>query len=101
MAENDRLWTPSSRQLKLAELLLNPDDRRPLKDKFAELKVPERTARRWMRDERYIGYLNSQIERFTDSQLVDVWRALINQARRGNVMAIKLFFELKNLYKVW
>lgn len=100
-ADNGTSWIPKPRQIKLAELLLNPEDRRTQKEKFAALRVPERTGRRWLKDKRYIDYLNSQIELLTDGKLVEVWIALINQCRRGNTMAIRLFFELKGMYKFW
>jgi len=82
-------------------MLLSPEDRRTQKAKFESIGLPERTFYRWVNDERFIGYLNSQIERYTISQLVDVWRALLTQCKRGNIQAIKVFFEMKGMYKVW
>lgn len=82
----------------MAELLLNPDDRRTKGQKMQEVGVPERTFYRWMKDPRYIEYINKQLDRYTDGELVEVWKSLLNQAKRGNIQAIKLFFELKKLY---
>lgn len=90
----------------MAELLLNPDDRRTKAEKMKEVDVPPRTFYRWMKDKRYVDYINTQLERYTDGELAGVWRALINQCNRGNIQAIKLFFEMKELHpdikaKMW
>lgn len=88
----------------MAELLLNPEDRRTKAEKIKEVGVPHRTFYRWMKDKRYVDYINSKLDQYTNSELSEVWRALINQCKRGDVKAIKLFFEMKELHpstKVW
>lgn len=100
-AENGRPWTPTAKQIKMAELLLNPDDRRTKKAKYESINLPERTFYRWMKDERFIKYLNDQLGHYSDSQLYEVWQSLIIQCKRGNVQAMKLFFQLKGLYNEW
>jgi hypothetical protein len=88
----------------MAALLLNPEDRRTKKAKLESIELPERTFYRWMKDKRYVDYINSQLDQYTDGELAEVWRALINQCKRGNIQAIKLFFEMKEMHpstKVW
>jgi hypothetical protein len=82
----------------MAALLLNPEDRRTKKAKLESIELPERTFYRWMRDRRYVDYINSQLDQYIDGELADVWRALINQCKRGNIQAIKLLFEMKRMY---
>ena len=82
----------------MAELLLNPEDRRTKTDKMKEVGVPRRTFYKWMKDRRYVDYINSQLDQYTNTELPDIWKALIRQAIRGNTQAIKLFFEMKGLY---
>jgi len=96
--QKDTKWRPNPKQIKLAELLLNPEDRRTKTEKMKEADVSRKTFYRWMKDPRYIDYLNSQLEQYTNGELVDIWRALINQAKRGSFQHIKLFFELKGQY---
>ena len=81
----------------MAEMLLNPEDRRPKIDKIKELGISSRTFYAWMKDSRFISYLNSLIDEYTNSELYEVWKALLLQCKRGNVQAIKLFFEMKSL----
>ena len=91
-------WQPHAKQIKMAELLLNPEDRRTKKDKCAEVGITHKTLWKWMKDQRYVAYVNDQLEQYTNGELADVWRALIGQCKRGNVQAMKLFFEMKELH---
>ncbi len=91
------IWRPSPKQVALAEMLLNPDDRRPKIDKINELKMSSRTFYKWMKDSRFINYLNSRVDEYTNGELSEVWKALLMQCKRGNIEAIKLFFKLKEL----
>ncbi|MHB8063524.1 MAG: phBC6A51 family helix-turn-helix protein [Ruminiclostridium sp.] len=91
-------WKPHAKQVKMAELLLNPEDRRTKFDKCKEVGVTQKTLWQWMKDNRFVDYLNGQLEQYTNGELAGVWRALINQCMRGNVSAMKLFFELKEMH---
>lgn len=90
-------WKPHAKQIKMVELLLNPEDRRPKTKKCEDVGVARKTFYRWMKDPRFVEYLNSRIDEFTNSELYEVWKALLMQCKRGNVQAIKLFFEMKEL----
>lgn len=63
-----------------------------------EVGVSRKTFYSWMKDPRYLDYVNSQLDQYTNSELADIWRALINQAKRGSLQHIKLFFEMKGMY---
>jgi uncharacterized HAD superfamily protein len=99
-------WKPNVKQIKMSELLLNPEDRRTKQEKCKEVGITTKTLWKWMNDNRYVEYVNSQLDQYTNGELAEVWRALINQCKRGNIQAIKLFFEMKELHpeiksKVW
>ncbi len=99
-------WRPSQKQVAIAEMLLNPEDRRTKKEKMEEVGVPHRTFYKWMKDKRFIDYMNSKLGQYTDGELAEVWKALIAQCKRGNIQAIKLYFEMKEIHpdikaKMW
>jgi hypothetical protein len=96
-AETGRIWRPSARQVRIAELLLNPEDRRSKKDKYESIGLPERTFYKWMKDDRFVDYLNSQIGKYTNAELYEIWKSLMMQCKRGNIEAMKLFFKMKEL----
>lgn len=97
-------WQPNPKQIKIVELLLNPEDRRTKEAKCKEAGIAFSTLWRWMKDDRFVGYMNSQLDKYTNGEMAEVWKALINQCKRGNIQAIKLFFEMKEMHpstKVW
>ncbi|MDU4960184.1 MAG: phBC6A51 family helix-turn-helix protein [Sporomusaceae bacterium] len=81
----------------MAEMLVNPDDKRTKGEKIKAAGLTERTFYRWMKDERYIAYVNSLVDQFTSAELPNVWKALVRQCNLGNTAAIKLFFDMKRL----
>jgi hypothetical protein len=96
--QEEIIWVPSAKQIKMAELLLNPEDRRSKIDKINEVGISSKTFYEWIKDKNFLDYLKSECDKYTDSELADIWRALIMQCKRGNVNAIKLYFELKGEY---
>lgn len=98
MAQNGTTKLYSGKRKKAAEMLANPDFTGTVTELIETVGVPRTTFYRWLDDEDYIGYINSLIERYTDSELSSVWKALVRECKKGNVQAIKLFFELKGKY---
>ena len=92
-----REWQPSASQVKMVELLLNPDDRRTKSEKIAEVGIARQTFYGWMKDKRFTDYLDAQIELYTNGEIFEIWKALVNAAKRGNVAAIKLFFDMMKI----
>ena len=93
-----KVWYPSSKQIKMADLLLNPEDRRTKKEKCEEVGIAFKTLWTWMNDDRFLKYLSDRIDRYTNGALPEVWRALVQQCNRGNVNAMRLYFEMKELH---
>lgn len=101
-----KAFYPHAKQRKMAELLLDPEDRRTKKEKCAEVGITHKTLCQWMKKPEYLEYINKQIDQYTNAELSEVWRALVNQCKRGNIQAMKLFFEMKELHpdvkaKLW
>lgn len=84
----------------MAEMLANPTDYKSDKEIYSSLGISHDTFYRWLREDteitHYAAYL---IERYTDKELGAVWAALIRECKKGDVRAIKLYFELKGRYK--
>ena len=88
----------TGKRKKVAEMLANPDFTGTITELIETIDVPRTTFYRWLEDEQYISYINSLIERYTDSELAAVWKSLVRECKKGNVQAIKLFFEMKGKY---
>lgn len=98
MARKSKEWKPNAKQIKMVELLINPEDRRTKEKKCEEVGIVFSTLWRWMKDERFVNYMNDQIDKYVNGEMADVWRALLAQCKRGNIQAIKLLFEVKEIH---
>ncbi len=80
-------------------MLINPEDNRTKTDKLKEAGVRRSTFYDWMKNENFLAYMNSQIDKYTDGELAEIWKALLRKCRLGDTAAIKLYFELKGKYR--
>lgn len=84
---------------KMAEMLANPEFDGNISKLCDEIGVARSTFYRWLDESDFKGYLDYLVEKYSDSELANAWRALIKKANSGNVEALKLYFELKGKYK--
>nr|DAO88757.1 MAG TPA: Helix-turn-helix of insertion element transposase [Caudoviricetes sp.] len=83
----------------LAEMLCDPECKLSISEMCRSIGIARSTYYKWLADDEYSEYLDKMIDRFTDSELPTVWKALIKRASAGNVEAMKLYFEMKGRYK--
>jgi hypothetical protein len=93
-----REWIPSAQLIAMAEMLADPADRRTKGEKIKDAGLTERNFYRWMKDERYINYINNIVDKYTNSDLPDVWKALMRKCKMGDTTAIKLLFDIKGMF---
>ena len=84
---------------KLAELLVNPDTELSISEICKQIGISRQTFYNWQQENDFRDYVNWLIDSYTDSELANVWKALIKKAVSGDVAAQKLYMELKNKYK--
>lgn len=87
------------RQIEIAKILADPTETGTIKDICEREQLPRRTFYNWMGKKEFIDFINSLIDKYTDAELAGVWKALSLKARKGDIQAIKLFFEMKGKYK--
>lgn len=85
-------------QLEMAAELANPDNQLSVSDLCVKQGVSRTTFYKWLKIPTFVDYLNGLIDSFTESELSSVWKALIRRAKKEDVSAIKLFFEMKGKY---
>ncbi len=86
----------SAKMRKCAEYLASPDFDGNISKLCEEMNIARSTFYRWYDKEDFKRYIDSLINRYTESELVSVWKAVVEAAKGGNLQALKLFFELKN-----
>ncbi len=62
-----------------------------------ELCIARSTFYRWYDKKEFKDYINFLIDRYTETELFEIWKAIIDTAKKGSPQALKLFFDLKNL----
>lgn len=87
----------SVKQTKVAQYFADPT-----KKSVAEIAklcgISTSTLYKWLKTPQFREYVQSIINTFSDGELSNVWKALIEKCLKGDVPAIKLFFELKSKY---
>ena len=98
---NNKGFCPAvkGKKRKIAEKLASPEFNGNISELCREFGVARSTLYRWFDDSAFKDYLDFLVEKYTDSELANAWRALVNKANSGNVEALKLFFEMKGKYK--
>lgn len=99
MATKLNKYSPTGKKLKMARMLADPEQTGSITELCAKVGVARTTFYDWIGDDDFRGYVDSLIERYTDSELSRVWKALMRLIDRGDIQAIKLYFELKGKYK--
>ena len=54
----------------------------------------------WLKDEEFRAEFNRYTEVYGAGELGAVWGALVEQCRKGNIQAIKLFFDMLSKNKI-
>ncbi len=86
----------SAKMRRCAEKLTSPDFNGNISKLCEELKIARSTFYRWYDKEEFKQYINSLIEKYTESELANIWKAIVEAAKKGNLQALKLFFDLRN-----
>ena len=92
---NESVLSPKMK--KCAEKMICPEFDGNISKLCDELKIARSTFYRWYDKKEFKQYINFLIDRYTESELFEIWKAIIETAKKGSPQALKLFFELKNL----
>lgn len=88
----------NAKMRKCAEMLTSPDFDGNISRLCEELGIARSTFYRWYDKEEFTKYLKFLIDRYTETELFNIWKAIIETAKKGSPQALKLFFDLKNLH---
>ena len=86
----------SAKQRQMAEKLMDPTFKGTITSLCAEFGVARSTLYRWMEKSEFTNYLDKLADKYANSELGTVWKALIKQCSKGDIQAIKLYFELRD-----
>ena len=89
----------TAKQIKAADTLANPKWKGTITKLCKEVDVSRKTYYDWLDNPIFVKYVDGLIDKYSDSELMTAWKSLIKQIKKGNISAIKLYFELKGKYK--
>lgn len=84
----------TAQQLAAINTIYDFNDTRSDTKKLKELGIPSQTWAAWKRDPAFQDYLAKRAENLLGSNMDEAHRALIDAARRGDVSALKLYYEM-------
>lgn len=91
--------TMSKNHIKLCNMLADPEYRMLTKTSLAEkLGISRPTLYKYLERKDVQDYTRKLVDYYTDGELANVWKSLIRQCKRGDTRAIKLYYEMKQLY---
>lgn len=99
--ENNRGFFPAVRgkKRKLAEEITSPEFDGNISALCKKMKISRQTYYRWLVEADFKDYCEWLISRYTDSELANMWRNVIKAGNKGDVTAMKLYFELTGRFK--
>lgn len=87
----------TAKMKKCAEKLISTEFDGNISRLCEELGISRSTFYRWYDKKEFKSYINFLINRYTETELFEIWKAIIETAKKGSPQALKLFFDLKNL----
>ncbi len=95
--KNDDGFAITPKMKKCAEKLISSEFDGNISKLCEELNIARSTFYRWYDKKEFKQYINFLIDRYTETELFEIWKAIIETAKKGSPQALKLFFDLKNL----
>lgn len=87
------------RQIMLANLLLNLHDRRSIREKLKIVEVSSQQYNAWMRQPQFTEFLRKRGEALFKNSDHEAYKSLVTAVGRGDINALKLFFEMRGIYQ--
>ena len=95
--KGDNQFAVTAKMRRCAEKMISSEFDGNISKLCDELKISRSTFYRWYDKKEFKQYINFLIDRYTETELFEIWKAIIDTAKKGSPQALKLFFDLKNL----
>ena len=95
--KNNDVFAITNKMKRCAEKMISSEFDGNISKLCDELSIARSTFYRWYDKKEFKDYINFLIDRYTETELFEIWKAIIETAKKGSPQALKLFFDLKNL----
>lgn len=83
------------KQKKAAEYIVGKDFEGDIEEICQNMEISTDTLFKWLGMKEFIDYLEELTKKVTESKSAVVWKGLMDQCQKGNMTAIKLYFDLR------
>ncbi len=83
--------------LRCAKLLVRNDFDGDINKICEDVGIKTSTFYGWYKNAEFKEHLTKLINNYIESELVNMWKAVVDSAKNGNLQALKLLFDFKNL----
>lgn len=94
----DKKYRLTAKMKSCAQKLVSNDFDGNISKLCEDLNIARSTFYTWYERDDFKEYIKILINQYTESELINVWKAVVESAKKGNLQALKLFFDFKNLY---
>jgi len=84
-----------SKQRKVAEALVDPDDERTVSQLCKDFSISRTTFYNWQHDSEFMGYVECLVDHYTTSIIPKAWKQIGKKVDEGNMEAIRMLLEVK------
>ena len=84
-----------SKQRKVAEALVDPDDERTVSQLCKDFGISRTTFYNWQHDSEFMGYVECLVDHYTTSIIPNAWKQIGKKVDEGNMEAIRMLLEVK------
>ena len=84
-----------SKQRKVAEALVDPDDERTVSQLCKDFGISRTTFYNWQHDSEFMGYVECLVDHYTTSIIPKAWKQIGKKVDEGNMEAIRMLLEVK------
>jgi|GEM_PF-891699 len=88
----------NSKQKKAAEILVGNSFDGDLETVCQKAGISTNLFYQWLENEEFRRYIEALTGKAAAGKIPEVWKSLLEQCVKGNVQAIKLYFDLKEKY---
>lgn len=86
-------------QLAVSSAVLNPADKRSLKEKLSDLGVAPATYYGWKKNKHFTDFMADQSDKLYGEFMPEIERGLVNNAVNGDFKSAKLIFEMTGKWR--
>lgn len=98
LTKSKRAWRPSTKQIEAVRLMVDLDQHLSITEVCQKVDISRQCLYNWLADDNFSKYFNELLDLETDAGVVDAFRSLKRQMKRGNATAAIKYLEVKQRF---